>query len=119
MKTGAPADPLRAEHDALASRLEIRRSIDELRKGLGFAFCGLISVGFAIRLAWDRWGPPRPGTIRKLDSPPILFCVATVVAIALLALTIRFSVRAHRLMREESSLWARFRQVRNALGLDP
>ncbi len=116
--TVAPADALRAEHEALAARLEVRRSVDELRKGLMVTFAGLIGVGLAIRLAWDRWGPLKPGVIRKSHGPPLLLWLAAAAAIALLVLAIRFSVRARRLMRDEDALWVRYRQVRSALGLD-
>lgn len=113
-----PADPLRAEHDALAARLEVRRSVDELRKALMVFFAGLISVGLTVRLAWDRWGPLKPGVVRRTHGPPILLWLATATAIALLLLAIRFSTRARGLMREEDVLWDRFRKIRGALGID-
>ncbi len=119
--SGAPAAvPTRAEHDALAARLEVRRSIDELRKGLWVGFFGLLSVGLTIRLAWDRWGTLKPGVVRKLHrGPPLLVWLATAAAIVALVLTIRFALRARRLMREEDALWARFLRIRAALRLDP
>ncbi len=117
--TAEPADPLRAEHDSLAARLEIRRSIDELRKGLLVSFAGLISLGLTVRLAWDRWGPLKPGVVRKTHGPPVLLWLATVAAIALLVLAIKYARRARSLVREEEALWDRYRKVRTALGLDP
>ncbi len=116
------ADPaaLRAEHDALARRLEIRRSIDVARRGAYQIFAGLIAVGAAIALAWDRWGALRPGQVRKpVTGPPFFLYLATVVALVLLVLAIRSFVHARRMMREEDALFARLRALRGALGLDP
>lgn len=118
----APADAaaLRAEHDALAQRLATRRSIDWARKALYLLFGGLISVGLTIKLAWDRWGVLKPGVVRKLQpGPPLFFVAALAVTIVLLALAIRASARARVLMREEDALFARFRALRDRLGLDP
>ena len=42
------AASLRAEHDDLSRRLEIRPSIDELRKGLVRLFVGLIATGLTV-----------------------------------------------------------------------
>jgi hypothetical protein len=101
----AGRDAQRAEHDALARRLEIRASVDELRRGLMRLFLGLISVGLTVKLAWDRWGVLKPG-------------VVTAVAVVLLALAIRALARSRRLAREEDRLFARFREVRAELGLE-
>src|SRR5512133_86089 len=101
--SGAAA--LRAEHDALARQLEVRRSIDESRKALYLVFFGLISVGLTVKLAWDRWGVLKPGVVRKFHAgPPLFFLLATGVAVVLLALAIRGFVRARRLMRDEDAL---------------
>lgn len=119
---GAPAagDALRAEHDALARRLAIRTSIDEVRRGLYLGFLGLLSTGLSVRLAWDRWGPLRPGVVRKLHTgPPLLFALAVAAALLLLALAVRHLVRSRRLMREEDALYARYRQLRGELGHEP
>jgi hypothetical protein len=109
---------LRAEHDALARRLEIRASIDELRKGLLRLFVGLISTGVALRLAFDRWGPSKPGLVRELRGPPVFLWIASAVALALLVLAVRALVRSRRLARDEDRLFARFREVRAGLGLE-
>lgn len=117
-----PADPstLRAEHDALARRLEIRHSIDAARRGAYQIFAGLIAVGAAIALAWDRWGTLEPGQVRKaVEGPPVFLYVAIVVAVALLLLAVRSFGRARRMMREEDALYARLRALRDALRLDP
>jgi hypothetical protein len=111
-----PADA-RAEHDALARRLEIRASIDELRRGLLRLFVGLIAVGLTVKLAWDRWGALKPGVVRRVEGPPVFLWLATAVALVLLALAVRALVRARRLAREEDRLFARFRDVRDGLGL--
>jgi hypothetical protein len=116
----APADrdAQRAEHDALARRLEIRASVDELRRGLVRLFLGLISVGLTVKLAWDRWGVLKPGVVRTVRGPPLFLWIATAVAVVLLVLAIRALARSRRLAREEDRLFARFREVRAALGLE-
>jgi hypothetical protein len=114
----AGGDARRAEHDALARRLEVRGSIDELKRGLMRLFLGLISVGLTVKLAWDRWGVLKLGVVRTVRGPPVFLWIATTVAIALLVLAIAALVRARRLAREEDRLFARFREVRAELGLD-
>jgi hypothetical protein len=116
----APPDALRAEHDALAERLAVRRSVDLSRVALYEVFFGLVSVGLTVKLAFDRWGPVRPGVVRRLHSgPPLFLLVAAAVAIVLLLLSIRTFLRARRHAREEDALYARFREVRAGLRLDP
>ncbi len=113
------AASLRAEHDDLSRRLEIRPSIDELRKGLVRLFVGLIATGLTAKLGWDRWGVLKPGVLRKLHhGPPLFLWIATVVAVILLVLSIRALLRARRLGREEDRLFARYRQLRAELGVD-
>jgi hypothetical protein len=119
-QAGAAPDALRAEHDALARRLEIRRSVDATRRALYQLFFGALSVGLGLKLAFDRWGPPRPGIVRKIPTgPPLFFWGAVAVAVLLLAIALRSFVAARRLRREEDALWARYRSLRAALGLDP
>ena len=53
---------LRAEHEVLAGRVVVRRSIDDVRKGAYAAFGLVMSSGLSIKFAWDRWGwGPPPG----------------------------------------------------------
>jgi hypothetical protein len=119
ISTAPDAPALRAEHDALAKRLEARRSIDEVRKALYELFFGLISAGLAVKLAFDRWGPPKPGVVRKIHTgPPLFFYLALAVTIVVLLLAIRGFLRTRRLMREEDALFARYRTLRATLGLD-
>jgi hypothetical protein len=111
------ADALRAEHDALAARIAVRRSIDDARAGLLLAFLGLLSVGLAVKLAWDRWvlaGPPATAPA----GAPLYLWIATVTAVGLLALALRRLLRARRLVREEDALHTRCRDLRARLGLD-
>ncbi len=116
---GDPA-ALRAEHDALARRLEIRHSIDVARRGAYQIFAGLIFVGAAIALAWDRWGTLEPGVVRKVaQGRPFFLYLATAAAVILLLLAIRSFRRARRMMQEEDALFARLRALRDALRLDP
>jgi hypothetical protein len=110
---------LRAEHDELARRLEIRTSVDHAKKGLIRIFVGLLSTGLAIRLAWDRWGPLKPGHVRRVAGKyPLFLYAAGTVAVVLLVLGIVSLLRARRLGREEDRLFARFRQLRAELGFD-
>ena len=114
------AAALRAEHDALARQLEIRRSIDVARRGAYLIFAGLIASGASIALAWDRWGKLKPGMVRKVaKGPPVFLYLATVAAVVLLLLAIRAFARARRLMREEDARFERLRALRDALRLDP
>ena len=116
---GDPA-ALRAEHDDLARRLEVRRSIDVARRGAYQLFAGLIAVGAAIALAWDRWGTLKPGMVRKaVTGPPFFLYLATAAAVILLLLAIRSLRLVRRLMREEDALFARLRALRGMLGLEP
>ncbi len=119
---GDPAtrETLRAEHDALAERLSVRASVDEIRRGLYLIFFGLLSVGLTVKLAWDRWGTLRPGVVRKAHAgPPLFLWVATAIALVLLLLAIRSFARGRRLMREEDALFARYRRLRGVLELEP
>ena len=115
----APGDAaLRAEHDALGEKLAVRRSIDETRRALYLLFVGLISVGLTVKLAWDRWGVLKPGVVRKAHAGrPLFFLLATALTFVLLALAIRAFLRARTLTREEDALFARFRALRDRLGL--
>ncbi len=122
METAPPAQDtaaLRAEHDALAARLEIRRSIDHVRRGAYVGFAALIGAGLAVKLGWDRWGTPAPGVVRKVPTgPPVFFYLAVVLAAVLVILTLREASRARRLMREEDALFSRLLALRGMLGLD-
>src|SRR5689334_15443591 len=115
----ATAAALRAEHDALAARLETRTSIDLLRRALYTLFVGLIGAGASVKLAWDRWGPLKPGVVRKVvGTRPLFLYVATTITVVLLLAAIGWLLRARRLAREEDALFARFRALRATLGLD-
>ncbi len=115
----ATAATLRAEHDARAARLEIRASIDLLRKALYTVFVGLIGAGTTVKLAWDRWGPLRPGVVRRVvGARPLLLYAAGTVTVVLLVVAIAWLLRARRLAREEDALFARFRELRATLGLE-
>jgi hypothetical protein len=112
-------DPLRAEHDVLAHQLGARASIDEMRAALQRLFAGLIGAGLTVKLAWDRWGVLKPGTVRKFHrGPPLFLLLAGAVTVVLLVLAIRALLRARRLGREEDRLFARFKELRDRLGID-
>ncbi|HEY7726464.1 MAG TPA: hypothetical protein VH880_14100 [Anaeromyxobacteraceae bacterium] len=105
----------RAEHDALAARLAVRRSIDHVRRAAYAGFFAFVTSGLAVKLAWDRWFSTRPTRFR---GPPFFFFAAAVVALVLLAGVAREAARARRLMREEDQDFARLRKLRAGLGLD-
>src|SRR5690348_4648217 len=91
----APQPTLRAEHDDLARRLEIRTSIDHLRRGLLRTFVGLISMGVTLKLGWDRYGIPKPGVVKKVHAgPPMFLWIATAVTLVVLVLGIASLLRA-------------------------
>ncbi|HTN53030.1 MAG TPA: hypothetical protein VML50_11545 [Anaeromyxobacter sp.] len=115
------SDPvaLKAEHDALAERLAVRGSVDAARRALYQIFAGLIGTGTCVALAWDRWGPLKPGATRRTaHGPPVFLYLAMVVTVVLLSLSIRSFLRVRRLMREEHALFDRYRALRSTLGLD-
>jgi hypothetical protein len=106
---------LRAEHDALAERLAVRRSIDEARKAAYAGFGAFIAIGFAAALAWDRWVSEKA---TRFVGPPAYFLAAAAVAAALVLATALWRRRALRLMRDEDAAFARFRELRARLGID-
>ena len=112
-------DALRAEHDALAEKLRIRRSVDELRKVAYSGFAACLSLGLTLKFAWDRWGWSRIARPPVRGRYPLLF-LAALLLFALLAV---FAIRAWRRARvhrtEEENLYARFREIRSVLRLDP
>jgi hypothetical protein len=110
---------LRAEHDALAAQLATRPSVDAARKGLILAFVGFIALGTAGALAWDHWGPVRPGEVRVVvPGRPMFFLVALAVGLAIAtwsAVTLRGPARRSR---AEAALFRRLQELRGRLGLD-
>jgi len=110
-----PAD-LRAEHDALAERLAIRRSVDHVRRGAYAGFLALVSGLLSVKLAWDRWFSVKATRFR---GPPAYFIAAAVLAGLLVAYAVWCAVRARRLARTEDAEFARLRALRERLGLEP
>jgi hypothetical protein len=121
--TDSPSRPdaaaLRAEHDALAEQLAARASVPAVRKGLILGFVGFIALGTSGALAWDHWGPLRPGEVRvAIPGRPVFFLLALAAGIAIAvwsAVTLR---RASRLSRAEAALFRRLQELRGLLGLD-
>lgn len=113
---GREARDLRAEHDRLAERLGARRSIDLVRRGAYTGFVGFLASGLAVKLAFDRWISTRATRFR---GPPVFFFSALAVAVVLVALALLLFVRARRLMRAEDEEFARMRELRRRLELDP
>ncbi len=111
---------LRAEHDQLAKELEVRTSIDYLRRALYAVFVGLIGVGTSIKLAWDRWGRLKPGVVRKVvGARPLFLYVAAAITVVLLLVGISWLLEARRRQRVEDRRFARFKELRAQLRLDP
>jgi hypothetical protein len=111
---------LRAEHDALAARLESRSSVDEARKGLVMTFLAILGVGTCGALAWDRYGPLRPGFVRVLPpGGPFFLILAGVITATVAAIATGVLLRARRLGREEAVLATRMLELRRVLELEP
>jgi heme exporter protein D len=112
-------EALRAEHDVLARRLAVRGSVDLARRGLYQVFFGLLAAGLSVKLGWDRFGVVPAGVVREVHpGPPLFLWIATAVTVVLLLLAIRSLLRSRRLSREEDALFARYRALRAALGVD-
>ncbi len=119
MSTPAPrseAAELRAEHDALAETLASRSSIDHARRGAYLGFAALLTIGLAVKLAFDRWFSTR---VTRFRGPPIFFYLAASAAALLLVLTAVEALRSRRLMRAEDVRFARLQELRRLLELDP
>ncbi len=112
----APREALRAEHDVLAEKLAVRRSVDAVRRAAYSGFGAVIASGLATRLAWDRWFSTRATRFR---GPPIYFFLALGAALVLGVVAALLWIRARRLMRAEDADYARFRALRSTLDLDP
>ncbi len=106
----------RAEHDRLAARLAVRRSIDHARRAAYGAFFSFILTGLAVKLGYDRWISVK---VTRFKGPPIFFFTAAAVALAVLAWTARSWFRYRRLAAGEDAEFARLRALRKQLGLDP
>jgi hypothetical protein len=112
----SPDPELRAEHDRLAARLAVRISIDHARRAAYGAFFSLVLSGLAVKLAWDRWFSVR---VTRFRGPPIYFFTTAAVALAVLGFTILSYLRFRRLARGEDAEFARMKELRARLGLDP
>jgi len=112
--TGEPE--LRAEHDRLAARLAVRRSIDHARRAAYGAFFSLVLSGLALKLAWDRWFSIR---VTRFRGPPIYLFVTAAVALCVLGYTVLSYLRFRRLAQGEDAEFARMKALRARLGLDP
>ncbi len=110
---------LRAEHDELAKKLGVRRSIDELRAAAYAGFATVIALGLTGKVSWDRWGWIRLPKPPPKGRYPILPLLAFVLFVVLLTLTVRYVRRARVHREEEQRLIARFEELRRTLRLDP
>jgi len=115
---GGDAGP-RAEHDELARKLRVLRSVDELRTVAYTGFVTLLSLGLTLKFSWDRWGwskLPKPPPRGRFPLLPVL---AFLVFCTLLGVTLAAVRRARRHRAEEQRMAARFEELRSTLRLDP
>jgi hypothetical protein len=108
---------LRAEHDRLASRVAVRRSIDDVRRGAYAGFAFFVATCLSLKFAWDRWGWG-PKTGRPPGRYPLLFLAALAIALFLGAFTFRSFRRARLAMQVEDQDFARLREIRARLGIE-
>jgi len=129
MSSGPAAEPLqegearegagamRTEHDRLAERLSVRRSIDSVRLGAYASFLLVVTGGLAAKFAWDRWGwGVKPA--RVLSRMPLLFLLALGLALACLAVAVLAFRKARRTMRQEDRDFEKLRTLRRKLGIE-
>ncbi len=110
---------LRPEHDALARRLAVRRSVEALRRGAILGFLGLVTLGTSWGLLWDRYGKtPTAFALAHTEAYRFGFLVTGVGAVLLFLGSAVALLRWRRLAREEDRLFARLRELRRALGID-
>jgi hypothetical protein len=107
---------LRAEHDALSSRLAVRRSIDSVRVGAYASFLLFVTGGLTLKFAWDRWGwGPK---LAPLSRAPVLFLAALGLALGCLFVAVTAFRKARRLGVEEDRDFARLQELRQELGIE-
>lgn len=115
---GDPA--VRAEHDALAKQLAARPSVEVLRRAAILGFLGLVSFGVAWSLLWDRYGKtPTKTALAHTELYRAGFMITGLGALALFVLCLLALLRWRRIAREEDQRFARLRELRRALGIDP
>ncbi len=110
---------LRAEHDGLARRLEVRPSVDRLRSGLLVSFVGLVSFGISWALVSEVWAK-EPSALALAHHDLLIAAICATAALAAVlfvrgALVLRSS---RRMAREEATLFARLCELRRALEID-
>ncbi len=114
-------DPaLRAEHDALARELAVRPSVDVLRRAWVQGFLCLTCAGLAWALLWDRYGKtPTEFALQHTTFFHVGWIVAALAAATLFGFFVASLRRWRRMAREEDRRFARLRELRRALGIDP
>ncbi len=115
-----PQRSLRSEHDDLARLLATRASVDVARNGIVVLVGGILAVGVAWALLWDRYDkldPTDPG----LAHPVLFLAGAALGAVVGLVLIVRGALvirRSRRLAREEAVLFRRLLELRRLLEID-
>jgi hypothetical protein len=110
---------LRAEHDVLADKLKVRRSVEALRTAAYSGFAAALSFGLTLKLAWDRWGWSRLPKPPPRGRYPILVIVAVILFGVLAWVTARALRRARARREVEERLAVRYEELRRTLRLDP
>jgi len=108
---------LRVEHDALASRVATRRSVDDVRKGAYASFALVMSAGLSVKFAWDRWGWGLRST-KPMGRYPLLFLGAVGLSLLLAFVAVAAFRRSRRAMKGEDRDFGRLREIRRQLGMD-
>ncbi len=120
MAPGSSPSSLRSEHDDLARRLEARPSVDVARNGLVVLAGGLLALGVAWALLWDRYDKRDPSDLGL--AHPVLFLTSAAIGAAVGAvLVVRGALalrRSRRLAREEAVLFRRLLELRRLLEID-
>ncbi len=111
---------LRAEHDALAKRLEVRASVDGLRRAGLMSFAGLVSACLSWGLVWDRFGKtPTEFALAHTELFRFGWIITALVALGLFGAGAVAFRRSRRVAAEEHTLFLRLCELRRALGIDP
>jgi hypothetical protein len=118
MEGSASPQSLRAEHDVLAARLAVRRSVDQGHRALVRLFLGVLCGGAAgalLAAGLRATTADAPASRAVPVAAALLITGATVLG----ALSVVAWIRRCRLARQEAALFSRLRELRRQLEVDP